>query len=459
MKTDLTFFKNSVGKEVRAIGWISRIRKHSKVAFIDLYDRSTNIQVVYEGRLLNKNLNLEDLVSVTGIVKKRSLQTVNTDQSMGTIEILASKIKVLSGCLNLPFAINESTSNVDESLRLKYRYLDLRTERLRRNITTRAKIIKFLRNYFDNQGFIEIETPYLTKGTPEGSREYVVPSRLYPGMGYVLPQSPQQFKQLLMVAGFERYYQLARCFRDEDSRKDRQAEFTQFDIEMSFFTQKEIISLIEQAISSLMRELFPYLHLTHEKFPVITYSKAMKKYGSDKPDIRKNREDQNEMGFCWVVDFPMFEIDTTENKISAVHHPFTKPKIRNINELKKPERDLLKIKASSYDLVLNGYEIAGGSLRISDIELQHKVFEILGLKKVDIKSRFGHILEAFRFSPPPHGGIAFGLDRLVSILCNEPNIREVIAFPKTGEALDLLMGAPSQIPNNVFKDLHIKRVK
>lgn len=459
MKTDITSFKNLIGKEVEVVGWISRIRKHSKVGFIDLYDRSGRIQVVLTGELLNNDNSLEDLVSIKGEIKKRSEQTVNPEQDLGSIELAASEITTISKCTELPFNVNEPTEAVDEALRLRYRYLDLRTERMRKNIVSRARIAKSLRNFFDDNGFVEIETPSLTKGTPEGAREYLVPSRLYPGEGYVLPQSPQQFKQLLMVAGIEKYYQLARCFRDEDSRKDRQPEFTQFDVEASFIDQEEILKLTEAAMVSMVKENFPDLTLPAGKFPVFTYDEVMKKYNSDKPDLRKDPNDPTELAFCWVVDFPMFEIDTTEKKISAVHHPFTRPKVDSLKELDKPEKNLLKIKALAYDLVLNGYEVAGGSQRISDIAMQRKVFEILGLDEKETKTRFGHMLEAFKFSPPPHGGIAIGFDRLVAVLCGETSIREVIAFPKTGEARDLLMGAPSEMSEKALKILNLKKIK
>jgi len=459
MKIAIFSLKNLVGKEIEAIGWIARFRKHSKVGFIDLYDKSGRVQVVLTGHLLDKDYNLEDLISIKGIVKKRDDKTVNSKQELGDIELEAVKIETISKCADLPFSVNESTSIVEEPLRLRYRYLDLRTERMRKNITSRAKVIKSFRNFFDDKGFLEIETPILTKGTPEGAREYIVPARLYPGEGYVLPQSPQQFKQLLMVAGIEKYYQLARCFRDEDSRKDRQPEFTQLDIETSFFSQEEIMNLAESAVCSMVKEIFPFLEFTEEKFPVYTYDYVMKKYNSDKPDMRKSPNDPNELAFCWIVDFPMFEIDSTEKKISAVHHPFTRPKIDSIKDLDKPEKDLLRIKACAYDLVLNGYEVASGSLRISDIDLQRKIFKILGLPEKEVESRFGHMLEAFRFSPPPHGGIAFGLDRLVAIICGETSIREVIAFPKTGEARDLLMDAPSEMPDKALKILNLKKIK
>lgn len=457
MKVDILDLKKSIDDSVEVSGWISRFRKHSKVGFIDLYDRTSRIQVVFDGELLNENFSLEDLISIKGIIKKRDPKTINSEQELGEIELVAKEIKIISKCTDLPFSVNESTLLVEESLRLKYRYLDLRTERMRKNIVTRAKIVKAFRSFFDAKGFLEIETPILTKGTPEGAREYMVPSRLYPGEGYVLPQSPQQFKQLLMVSGIEKYYQLARCFRDEDSRKDRQPEFTQFDIEMSFCDQTDVMNLVESAVMTMIREVFPHIKLPAGKIPVYTYDYVMKKYNTDKPDLRKNPNDLNEMAFCWVVDFPMFEIDTHENKISAVHHPFTKPMIKNLKDLDKLQNELLKIKASAYDLVLNGYEVGGGSIRISDIALQNKVFKILGLSEKEIKTRFGHILEAFKFSPPPHGGIAIGFDRLVAVLCGEDGIREVIAFPKTGDAKDLLMGAPSVLPDSALKMLHLKK--
>jgi aspartyl-tRNA synthetase len=458
MKIDFISLKDQVGKKVELIGWIAHFRRHSKVGFIDLYDRTARVQVVISGDLLNNDYGLEDLVLVKGIIKERTAQTVNPEQELGKIEMEADEVSFISKCADLPFKINESSIMVDESLRLRYRYLDLRTERMRKNLIARAKLIKSFRDYLDKKGFLEIETPALTKGTPEGAREFIVPSRLYPGEGYVLPQSPQQFKQLLMVAGIEKYYQLARCFRDEDSRKDRQPEFTQIDIETSFYSQEEVMSLSENSVKTAIKEVFPNLKLADGKFPVFTYDEVMKKYHSDKPDLRKDPNDPNELAFCWVVDFPMFEIDSSENKISAVHHPFTRPKIDKIGDLDKSEKDLLKIKALAYDLVLNGYEIAGGSLRIFDIELQHKVFEILGLPEKEVQDRFGHMLEAFKFSPPPHGGIAFGFDRLVAILCGESNIREVIAFPKTGEARDLLMGAPSEMPEKALKVLNLKKL-
>jgi aspartyl-tRNA synthetase len=459
MKLEILSLKNHVGKSVEIVGWVFRIRKHSKITFIDLRDRSSRIQVVLENKLINFDSNMEDLLLINGVVKNRSEQTIGKDQELGSIEIEAKSIELISNCSPLPFSVDGDSSTIDESLRLKYRYLDLRTERMRDNLFKRAVLAKSLRNFFDDQGFVEIETPCLTKGTPEGSREYIVPSRLYPGENYVLPQSPQQFKQLLMVAGIEKYYQLARCFRDEDSRKDRQPEFTQFDIEMSFTNQEEIMQLLENSIVSVIQKSFPYLKMSKGKFPIITYDESMKKFGCDKPDLRNNKSDLRELAFCWVVDFPMFEIDKQENKISAVHHPFTMPKINSVKDLNKTEKELLKIKAQAYDLVLNGFEVAGGSIRIADSQLQHRVFEILGISEKETKRRFGHMLEAFHFSPPPHGGIAIGFDRLAAILCGETSIREVIAFPKTSEAKDLLMGSPSETSDESLRVLGLKKIR
>jgi aspartyl-tRNA synthetase len=304
----------------------------------------------------------------------------------------------------------------------------------------------------DREGFLEIETPSLTKGTPEGSREFVVPSRLHAGNFYVLPQSPQQFKQLLMVGGVERYFQIARCFRDEDQRGDRQPEFTQLDMEMSFVSQDDVLELNEKMMIDLVREIMPEKKITTAPFPRVTYAESMKKYGNDKPDMRKDKEDQNELAFCWVIDFPMFEKDEA-GKVSAAHHPFCMP---NPDDIANLDKDPFKVRAWSYDLVLNGIELSSGSIRIHQRDLQNKVFEILGLKEEEIKERFGHILEAFEYGAPPHGGMAPGIDRLVMILANEPNIREVIAFPKTGDARDPLMGAPSPLQAKSLKEAHVK---
>ena len=340
---------------------------------------------------------------------------------------------------------------------MEYRYLDLRDPKMQKNLMKRSEVLRFFGNYLKDQKFIEIETPSLTKGTPEGAREFVVPSRKHPGKFYVLPQSPQQFKQLLMVAGFERYFQIARCFRDEDSRGDRQPEFTQLDIEMSFVDEDDVMNLIEKMLINLVKKIFPEKKISNEPFPKIGYDKAMAKYKTDKPDLRKDKNNPDELAFAWMVNMPLLEYSQTDKKWVSSHHPFTSP-AENSEEIlagKPKDTEFGKIKARAYDLVLNGCEIGGGSIRIHQRELQNKIFEILGLKEAEIEARFGHMLKAFEYGAPPHGGIALGLDRLMMILMNESSIREVIAFPKTGDDRDLLVGAPSEINDSQLKELHI----
>ena len=311
-----------------------------------------------------------------------------------------------------------------------------------------------MRDYCDQQGFIEVETPALTKGTPEGSREFIVPSRLHKGKFYVLPQSPQQFKQLLMVAGLEKYFQIARCFRDEDQRGDRQPEFMQLDIEMSFIEQEDIIQVIEGLMIDLIKTLYPEKKIAQIPFPRLTWDEAMKKYNSDKPDLRKDKTDPNELALEWVVDFPMFSRDK-EGNLGAEHHPFTSPKAEDLSSLEKSPD---KVKANAYDIIMNGNEIGGGSIRIHNRVLQHQIFKVLGIGEENIQKRFGHMLDAFTYGAPPHGGIALGIDRIVAILQGEINIREVIVFPKTGEAEDLMMGAPSEIDERQLQEVGIKKV-
>jgi len=315
-------------------------------------------------------------------------------------------------------------------------------------------VISFFRKYLRERDFVEIETPILMKGTPEGAREYVVPSRLYPGKFYALPQSPQQFKQLAMVAGFERYFQIARCFRDEDTRGDRQPEFTQLDYELSFVDREEILELTEAMFIELIKTHYLKKYLTSSPFPRLTYAEAMEKYGSDKPDLRKDKNDPNELAFVWVVDFPMFE-RTSDGSLQAAHHPFCDVRHEDREKFLKGE-DLLSIIANSYDLVLNGYELSSGSIRIHDSATQKQVFNLLSISEEEQSARFGHILEAFKYGAPPHGGFAPGIDRLMMLLENEPNIREVIAFPKTGEGRDLMTNAPAPISKQQLKDLGLK---
>jgi len=377
---------------------------------------------------------------------------VNQDIISGDIELLADKIKILNQAKTPPFEIDKDTSNIDEELRFKYRYLDIRSSRVTENITLRHNTVKFIRDYLDEKGFRDIETPYLTKSTPEGAREFIIPSRLYPGEFYVLPQSPQQFKQLLMVAGIERYYQIARCFRDEDQRGDRQPEFTQLDIEMSFIEQEDILEFIENMMIQLVKKIVPNKKISEIPFPRIKYSDAIKEHDTDKPDLRKDKDDNKELAFAWIINPPLFKYSQTDKKLVSSHHPFTMPDENDLSMLDdQPEN----VRAHSYDLVLNGYEIAGGSIRIHNKDLQSKIFRILNLADDEVSRRFGHMLEALEFGAPPHGGIAAGIDRIVAILANEKVIREVIVFPKTGDARDLMMGAPSYVSEKQLKDVHI----
>jgi aspartyl-tRNA synthetase len=446
-----------VGEEVWLKGWVHTRRDMGKLAFIDMRDRSGLAQVVFvpaelddASKELMKQLRPEFCIAVRGIVNKRGAKQVNETLPTGSVEVLAKELVILNEAKTPPFEL-EDTSNINEELRLKYRYLDLRSPRMRNNLILRDNVIRFFREFLHKEGFLEIETPILTKGTPEGSREYLVPSRLHGGEFYVLPQSPQQFKQLSMVGGLERYFQIARCFRDEDQRGDRQPEFTQLDLEMSFVNQEDVLALNERMFIEMVKAVAPEKHITQTPFPRITYAESMEKYGNDKPDLRKDKNDPNELAFCWIVDFPMFE--KSDDGIQAAHHPFCMP---NPEDLHLLESDPLKVRAASYDLVLNGYELSSGSIRIHQRELQNKIFEMLGLPKELIQARFGHMLEAFEYGAPPHGGMAPGIDRVVMILANEPNIREVIAYPKTGDARDLMMGAPSEIEEKRLDEAHIK---
>lgn len=448
------------GKEVKVSGWVHSRRDHGKIVFIDLRDKSGILQIVFvpgsKAYDKVKNVRPEWVISVTGLVKARPEKLVNENLVTGTVEMEAVDMEVLNEAKTAPFEVDKDTKGIDEELRLKYRYLDLRTDRMAGNITLRHDVVRMVREYLWAKGFREIETPYLTKSTPEGAREYIVPARLFPGEFYVLPQSPQQFKQLLMVAGMEKYFQIARCFRDEDQRGDRQPEFTQLDLEMSFVDQEDIFNLIEPLMIQIVEELVPDAKITEKPFPRVTYAECMKKYDTDKPDLRKDKNDKKEFAFMWLVDAPLFKFSKSDKKLVSSHHPFTMP---NVEDLDKLETEPEKVRAYAYDLVLNGFEIAGGSIRIHKRDIQEKIFKLLGVSEDEKKRRFGHMLEAFEYGAPPHGGIAPGIDRLVAILAGESVIREVMAFPKTGDARDVMMGAPSQISEQQLKDVHISLAK
>jgi len=459
-----------IGKKVKICGWVNSRRDHGKIIFVDLRDISGIVQLVISPQNENiyktaHSLRNEWVICCEGEVKQRPKGASNPKIETGKIEIEIEKLEVLSQAKTLPFSIDDDGYKISEEKRMKYRYLDLRRERLQRNLKIRQKVIRFMREFLFKKGFIEIETPILTKSTPEGARDFLVPSRLYPGKFYALPQSPQQYKQMLMVAGFEKYFQIAKCLRDEDPRADRQPEHTQLDIEMSFVEQEEILALIEELFINLVKEIFPEKNITQIPFPRLTYHQAMEKYKTDRPDLRENKNKDNELAFCFIVDFPMFEWHKDLKKWGAMHHPFTQPKIpqekfSNINlfikEMKKNPQNVL---AHQYDIVLNGFEIGGGSIRITNLELLTAVFEVLGHSKKEIRENFKHYFEAFSYGVPPHGGIALGVDRILAILLNEKTIREVIAFPKTGDNRDLMMDVPSKVKENQLKELHIKIIK
>jgi aspartyl-tRNA synthetase len=452
---------NKIGKEVKVAGWVQTIRSHGKIIFIDLRDKSSLLQIVFspsqqESYKMAQNLKPEWVVEIVGEVKERPKNMANPKIKTGQVELIAKRLKIFSEAKTLPFPIDKDGYEIAEEKRLRYRYLDLRRERLKKNLEIRNKVIQFIREFLNKEGFLEVETPILSKSTPEGARDFLVPARLEPGKFYALPQSPQQYKQLLQVAGIERYFQIARVFRDEDPRADRQAEHTQVDIEMSFVSQEEIIELVENLFKELVRKLFPDRKITKIPFIRMTFQEAMKQYKSDRPDLRRDKNNPHELAFAFITDFPMFEWHQEQKKWGAMHHPFTLPQTTDISQIKKePE----KILAYQYDFVLNGFEVGGGSLRTTNLEVLTAVFEVLGHKKKEIREKFSNYFEAFSFGVPPHGGIAIGLDRLLATILNEPNIREVIAFPKTGDNRDLMMQAPSEVSPEQLKELHIKIMK
>jgi aspartyl-tRNA synthetase len=458
--------KNSVGKTVKVSGFIDSVRVHGKTIFFDLRDKSGFLQVVFtssnkELYSLVQKVRPQFVVEITGKVSERPDKMVNPNLQTGTVELQGETLNILSEAKTPPFEIDKDTIVVNEETRLRYRYLDLRTERMKKNLFFRSQVTLFIRNYLNKEGFTEIQTPILSKSTPEGARDYLVPSRLNPGKFFALPQSPQQYKQLLMIAGFEKYFQIAPCFRDEDARADRSpGEFYQLDIEMSFIEQEDILNLIENLYTKMVESLFPEKHFTFKPWPRLKYEEVMEKYGSDKPDLRKDKNDKNELAFAFVVDFPLFKAQTADDyfhgsgkaKFAPSHHMFTLAKKEDIELL---DKDPLKVKSYQHDLVLNGYEVGGGSIRIHDPKVQEKIFDLIGFNK-EQKERFSYFLEAFKYGAPPHGGIASGLERLMMILMGEPNLREVMAFPLTGDGRDPMTGAPSQVFKEQLEDLKIK---
>lgn len=451
-------------KTVTIYGWVNVRRDQGKMIFLDFRDSSGIVQGVIlpdsDAMEVGKTLREEFVVEVTGKVNERPEKNKKPGIPNGDIELEILRIDVLNESATLPFPIGGDTREVNESIRLKYRYLDLRNERMHKNIANRFKVQNFIRNFLEKESFLEIETPLLSAPTPEGSRSYVVPSRIYKGKFYSLPQSPQQYKQLLMIGGFDKYFQFARCMRDEDTRGDRQPEFTQLDMEMSFVTEEDVIRLNEKLLISIVETYYPEKRIQSVPFPRMTYKEAMEKYGTDRPDIREDKTDANLLAFLWVVDFPMFEKTGEENvdntgEWTFTHNPFSKPRDEDFEKFMRKE-SIGEILTTQYDITLNGLEIGGGSIRNHRSSALRTTFEIMGYDEKRIEGVFGHILKALELGAPPHGGIAWGFDRFMMILEQEPNIREIIAFAKTGDGKDLMMNAPAEISDKQKLELGIR---
>jgi len=449
--------KSHVGQTITICGWVHRRRDHGKLTFIDIRDRYGLTQVVFvpavskEAHAQAQQLGPEYVVKIMGKVGARPPKNLNPEIPTGEIEVAAESLEILNPSLVPVFEIDDLVE-VTEEMRLTYRYLDMRRAKLRESLLNRHKLCRAIRRFLDSQNFVEVETPVLTKSTPEGARDFLVPSRLCPGEFFALPQSPQLFKQIAMVGGLDRYYQIVKCFRDEDLRADRQPEFTQIDMEMAFVTEEDIFNISERMMKEILKEVkgidIPI------PFPRMTHKEAMEKYNSDKPDIRKPGE---EFAFLWVVDFPLFKYNKEEKRWDSEHHPFTSINEEDIQYLQNKQYD--KIRSRSYDLVLNGNEIGSGSIRIHKKEMQAQVFDIIGLDKREAEKRFGFLLRAFEYGAPPHGGVAYGVDRLVAILSGLESIRDTIAFPKTQKGSCLMTEAPSTVDEKQLKELGIVTLK
>ena len=443
-------------QDVTLCGWVKARRDHGKLIFIDVRDRYGFTQVVFvpsvskEAHDVAQKLGPEFVVKISGKVVVRPEKMVNKDIPTGEVELCAEKLEILNAS-EVPVFEIEDDADVSEELRLTYRYLDLRREKLLTALQVRHKICTIVRNVFNEEQFIDVETPVLTKSTPEGARDFLVPARLSPGHFFALPQSPQLFKQILMVSGIDRYYQIVKCFRDEDLRADRQPEFTQIDMEMSYVTEEDVFAVTEKLFKAIFKEIKGIDLPT--PFPRMTHAEAKEKYNSDKPDTRKEGE---EFAFVWIVDFPMFNYNEDEKRWDSEHHPFTSIKEEDLPYLENGEYG--KARANSYDLVLNGNEIGSGSIRIHKKDIQKKIFDIIGLDKKEVEDRFGFLLKAFEYGAPPHAGAAYGLDRLIAILMGFESIRDTIAFPKTQKGNCLMTDAPSYVDAGQLQELGLMTI-
>ena len=474
-RTYIKDLEKHVGKEVSISGWVDIRRDQGKMVFFDMRDMTGKVQCVVlpakaevptESRgssamEIAGKMRPEWVLKITGIVNKRPEKNINKDVLNGDLELEVTEIEILNKAETPAFDVSSDGKEIGEENRLKYRYIDLRRPRMQKNLRHRHKVVKFIRDFLDQENFIEIETPILSKSTAEGARDFLVPSRLEKGKFYALPQAPQQYKQLFMASGMERYFQMAKCMRDEDLRGDRQPEFTQLDLEMSFVEREDVMELNEKLLIALVTELYPDKKIQEIPFPRISYKEAVKKYGTDRPDLRKNKDDKDLLSFCWVVDFPFFEkTDKSDNPTATgewtfTHNPFSGAQPEFAEDLLN-KRNIPNILTNQYDIILNGNEIGGGSIRNHKPEALLAVYEIMGVSKEEVEKNLFYMLEAFRSGTPPHGGIAWWLDRLVMMLENEPNIREVMAFPKNGEGKDLMMDSPSEASEKQLKELGLK---
>lgn len=450
--------KEDGDKEATLCGWVAARRDHGKLIFIDIRDRYGSTQVVFvpsvspDAHKVAEKLGPEFVIKVTGKVVVRPEKMVNKEIDTGEVELCAEQLEILNESKVPVFEIEEMAGDVSEDLRLKHRYLDLRRQKVLNALKIRHQVCNIIHKYFNDNEFIEIETPVLTKSTPEGARDFLSPARLNPGMFFALPQSPQLFKQILMVSGMDRYYQVVKCFRDEDLRADRQPEFTQLDMEMSFVEEEDIFTITEGLFKQIFKEIKRVDIPT--PFPRMTHAEAAEKFKSDKPDTRKDGE---EFAFVWIVDFPMFKYNEDEKRWESEHHPFTSIKDEHMEMMEKG--DYGNVTARSYDLVLNGNEIGSGSVRIHKKDMQKKIFDIIGLDQEEAEQRFGFLLRAFEYGAPPHAGAAYGVDRLVAILSGLDSIRDTIAFPKTQKGNCLMTDAPSVIDAGQLEELGLMTIK